>query len=130
MQAQGPLRPFFDRTQNLDEIFLDTTYCDPKYSLPDQQEAIKETVKVAIEQVGLSKRNKDRTLMLFGAYTIGKERIYLSVAEKLGLKVFVDSRRYRILKALEWPSESIAMLTTRPEETILVSYSNGRYTGI
>jgi DNA cross-link repair 1A protein len=119
MQAQGPLRPFFDRTQNLDEIFLDTTYCDPKYSLPDQQEAIKETVKVAIEQVGLSKRNKDRTLMLFGAYTIGKERIYLSVAEKLGLKVFVDSRRYRILKALEWPSESIAMLTTRPEETIL-----------
>jgi DNA cross-link repair 1A protein len=58
-------------------------------------------------------------LILFGAYTIGKERIYLSVAEALGMKVYVDRRRFRILSALGWPEEKLAILTTRPEESII-----------
>lgn len=106
-------------SERVDELFLDTTYCDPKYVLPTQEEAIEATIEVALREVEEAKTKRLRLLMVFGAYTIGKERIYLSVAERLGLKVYVDSRRYRILKALEWAPERLALLTTRPEESIL-----------
>lgn len=117
MMTQAPLRPFARGECLLDEIFLDTTYCDPKYTLPSQKEAIEETIKVAKQEVARAKQNKSRILMLFGAYTIGKERIYLSVAESLGMKVYVDKRRFRILSALGWPEEKLSLLTTRAEES-------------
>ena len=120
MQDQTPLQPFFfSRKCQLDELFLDTTYCDPRYKLPTQQEAIQGTIEVAVQDYEASKRRKQRILLLFGAYTIGKERIYLAVAERLGLKVYVDRRRYRILSSLSWPQEILDLLTTRPEESCL-----------
>jgi DNA cross-link repair 1A protein len=57
--------------------------------------------------------------MLFGAYTIGKERIYMAVAEHLGLKVYVDKRRYRILSDLELPPSQMARFTTRASDTCI-----------
>jgi DNA cross-link repair 1A protein len=105
--------------KRIDELFLDTTYCDPKYVLPTQEEAIQATIEVAVKEVEASKSSRQRILMLFGAYTIGKERVYLSVAERLGLKVYVDKRRYKILSALEWPESQLKILTTRPEESVL-----------
>jgi len=62
---------------------------------------------------------KHKTLFLFGSYTIGKEKIYLSVAEKLKMKVYVDSRRYRILSALEWPKERMQVFTKNKSESSL-----------
>ena len=105
--------------RRLDQIYLDTTYCDPKYTLPTQQEAIAAAVEYAVAQVAEAKRKGQRLLLLFGAYTIGKERIYLAVAKALGMKVYVDSRRYRILQALEWPEEQKSLITKNSEETIL-----------
>jgi DNA cross-link repair 1A protein len=57
--------------------------------------------------------------MLFGAYTIGKEAIYMAVAKRLGMKVYVDNRRFRVLSALEWPGGELSLITTKPEDTIL-----------
>jgi DNA cross-link repair 1A protein len=119
MMTQAPLRPFARGDCLLDELFLDTTYCDPQYTLPTQEEAIEETIKVAKQEVARAKQGKNRILMLFGAYTIGKERIYLSVAEALGMKVYVDRRRFRILSALGWSQDKLSILTTRPEESII-----------
>ena len=100
----------------LDELFLDTTYCDEKFSsMPTQQAAIQALVGKFEQQ----HRTGKKTLHLFGAYTIGKERVYLSIAERFGLKVYVDSARYRVLSALEWPKEQMQVLTTRKEESCL-----------
>ena len=110
MLQQAPLRALQKST--LDDLFLDTTYCDPKYTLPSQAVAIKATIEVFESEL----KNGTKTLHLFGAYTIGKERMYLSVASKFGMKVYVDSRRYRILAALQWPKERMKLLTTRKEE--------------
>jgi len=64
----------------LDELYLDTTYCAEKYTLPTQAEAIDAAIEVATKEVNYSKKNaSNKTLFLFGAYTIGKERIYLLV---------------------------------------------------
>lgn len=119
MEQQRPLATFFNGQQRLDELFLDTTYCNSKYDLPTQDLAIEETVTVAVREWQNARRHQKRLLMLFGAYTIGKERIYLAVAERLGMKVYVDSRRYRVLSALEWPPERMKLLTTRPADTCL-----------
>ena len=110
MMQQAPLRAL--QKGSLDELFLDTTYCDPKYSLPTQEEAIQATIK-AFE---VEMKNKGKTLHLFGSYTIGKERIYMRVAARFGMKVYVDSRRYKILSALQWPREQMNLLTTRRED--------------
>ena len=119
MEAQAPLRPFF-KERSITELYLDTTYCDPKYDLPAQEAAIEETIQVAETHVKQARSRKEDLLLLFGAYTIGKERIYMSVAERLKMKVYVDRRRYRVLSALEWSAQKMSLLTTRPEESSLV----------
>ena len=117
MMEMPQLRAFSNSSPRLDEIFLDTTYCNKKYSLPTQEEAISAAIEVAEKEMAISKKDqKNKTLFLFGSYTIGKEKIYLSVAEHFGMKVYVDSRRYRILSALEWP-ERMRIFTTHKSET-------------
>ncbi|KAL7566296.1 hypothetical protein ACA910_013622 [Epithemia clementina (nom. ined.)] len=119
---ESPLRTFCAATggtQRLDELFLDTTYCNPKYELPCQQEAISAAVEYAEKQVKEARLMKQSILLLFGAYTIGKERIYLAVAEHLKMKVYVDRRRYRILSQFGWPPERMTIFTTNPQESVL-----------
>ena len=119
--TDSPLRPFCAAggTQRLDELFLDTTYCNPKYALPSQQDAIQAAVQYAERQLKEAQSMKQDILLLFGAYTIGKERIYLAVAERLKMKVYVDRRRYRILSQFDWPPERMALITTSPQDSIL-----------
>ncbi|KAG7361924.1 beta-lactamase-like protein [Nitzschia inconspicua] len=117
MLQQHPIREIASRRMELDEIFLDTTYCNPKYNLPSQLDTIQAVVTL-FEQQKAKNQNK-RTLHLFGAYTIGKERMYMSVAEQFGLKVYVDNARYRILSALQWPKERMSLLTTNKEESCI-----------
>ena len=117
LQEGSPLRDFATRKLVLDELYLDTTYCNPKYSLPSQVEtiaAIQTLFCKELERCSIS--NKTSTLHLFGAYTIGKEKMYLSVAEANKMKVYVDARRFRIISALNWPAERMALLTKCREE--------------
>jgi DNA cross-link repair 1A protein len=67
----------------------------------------------------LGARGQGRLLVLFGAYSIGKERLYLAVAARLGLQVRVDANRLRTLQCLGWPPEEMARLTTNPLATPL-----------
>jgi DNA cross-link repair 1A protein len=114
---QFPLKAFSSGQRQLDELFLDTTYCDPKYALPTQEETIQATIATVEKEIKTSKANGLKTLHLFGSYTIGKERIWMSVAEHFGWKVYVDKARFRILSALDWSKEQMAVLTTRQEES-------------
>jgi DNA cross-link repair 1A protein len=117
LQPASPLRGFASQETVLDDLFLDTTYCDPKYKLPSQVETIEAVQTLFEKELDRCKQNKSgKTLHLFGAYTIGKEKMYLSIAERYNMKVYVDKRRYRILLALNWPKERTALLTTNKED--------------
>jgi DNA cross-link repair 1A protein len=60
------------------------------------------------------------TLFVFGAYGIGKERVYMSVAQALNMKVHVDSARYRMIQCYEqWTADMKARITTKALESIL-----------
>lgn len=72
------------RQRQLDALYLDTTYCDPMYDFPAQDAAVLAVVQVARQYA----RRRDVQLV-FGCYTIGKERLFMEVASQLDEKVCV-----------------------------------------
>ncbi|KAH7435379.1 hypothetical protein KP509_06G062400 [Ceratopteris richardii] len=102
------------RMGSIHTLYLDTTYCNQKYRFPLQEEVIKFVVRVT--RATLEKNN--RTLVIVGAYSIGKERVYLGIAEALNVPIFAEARRNRILGVLEWP-ELVSRLTKDANSTLL-----------
>ncbi|XP_009078554.1 PREDICTED: DNA cross-link repair 1A protein [Acanthisitta chloris] len=83
--------------QQVHTLYLDTTYCSPEYTFPSQQEVIQFAVNTAFETVTLN----PRTLVVCGTYAIGKEKVFLAIAEVLGSKASVSRDKYRTLQCLE-----------------------------
>jgi len=96
----------------VDTLYLDTTYCLPRYKLPPQQHAIDAMVGAMREALAL----EPRTLFLMAAYHIGKEKAFLGAAQQLGCKVWVTPAKRRVLELLELPPSSMALLADTPLE--------------
>ncbi|XP_058179312.1 DNA ligase 6 isoform X2 [Rhododendron vialii] len=83
-----------------DAVFLDTTYCDPKFLFPSQEESIEYIVSM-IERFGVENEGSVKSvLFLVATYVIGKERILLEIARRCKRKILVDSRKLAILRVL------------------------------
>ncbi|XP_057682337.1 DNA cross-link repair 1A protein isoform X2 [Corythoichthys intestinalis] len=82
-------------------LYLDTTYCSPEYVFPGQQEVIEFAASTAFETATLH----PRTLVVCGSYSVGKEKIFLALAEVLGCKVCVSRDKYDTMRCLD--SESV-----------------------
>jgi DNA cross-link repair 1A protein len=106
-------------------VYLDTTYCEPSHRFPSQRDAVEAVCRhvsacpgVHLE-AGLAQQ---QTLLVFGAYQIGKERVYMSVADLFSppAKVHVDKhRRKGMLNYHEWPVSTLARLTTEAKEAFI-----------
>ena len=96
--------------RNLDLVYLDTTYSDPKYKFPSQDFILSELSswlhRVLVKENAV-KLVPFQYLIVVGRYTIGKERIYLSLLEKFPkAKVYYHaSFNHDILNCLGWPVE-------------------------
>lgn len=77
-------------------LYLDSTYANPQYTFPPQQLVISSVLDL-IEPYA----RDPNTLFLVGTYTIGKERMFLSLAERFGLKFYAKPSKMKILKCLE-----------------------------
>ena len=123
MTQRSPLNDMLSSSQSsLDELYLDTTYCLEKYrNIPTQEQVIESTIQVMENHMKSTRIDgmKCQTLYLFGSYTIGKERIYLSVAEHFGLKVYVDTKKFKILSMIDLSPEQKALLTTKKHEAFV-----------
>ncbi|KAB0382612.1 hypothetical protein FD755_004529 [Muntiacus reevesi] len=80
--------------QKVHTLYLDTTYCSPEYSFPSQQEVIQFAINTAFETVTLN----PRALIVCGTYSIGKEKIFLAIADVLGSKVGMSKEKYNTLQ--------------------------------
>uniref|UniRef100_A0A3Q3KQK8 DNA cross-link repair 1A protein n=2 Tax=Monopterus albus TaxID=43700 RepID=A0A3Q3KQK8_MONAL len=78
-------------------LYLDTTYCSPKYTFPRQQEVINFAASTAFELVTLN----PHTLVVCGSYSVGKEKVFLTVADILGSKVCLSRDKYNTMCCLE-----------------------------
>ncbi|KAL2078023.1 hypothetical protein ACEWY4_025708 [Coilia grayii] len=78
-------------------LYLDTTYCSPEYTFPTQQEVITFAANRAFEAVTLS----PRTLVVCGTYSVGKEKVFLAVADVLGCKVCLSRDKFNTMCCLE-----------------------------
>ena len=86
--------PGFNGSRRLDQLYLDTTYCDPRYDFPPQQKAI----SAVIRRMEPAWRRDSTTCFFFGTYTIGKEKVFLEAARYFETKVCVlDSGKRKIL---------------------------------
>lgn len=74
-------------------VYLDTTYCDPQYCFPDQSSAIQAVIETVRNEM---KNETETSLFAFGAYGIGKERVFMAVAQALNLKVSLARHLHQI----------------------------------
>uniref|UniRef100_T1JH40 DNA cross-link repair 1A protein n=1 Tax=Strigamia maritima TaxID=126957 RepID=T1JH40_STRMM len=85
---------------NIDILYLDTTYCQPKYDFPSQEAVVHFSINLARRYI----RDRPKTLLVCGSYTIGKEKIFMGIAQELKLKVYASPNKLKILESLEEPS--------------------------
>ncbi|GMF15741.1 unnamed protein product [Phytophthora fragariaefolia] len=96
----------------LDGVYLDTTYCDPKYTFPTQQVAVKHALELMNKHF-----KQEKVLYLFGSYTIGKERLFMEIARKFQKKVCVSKAKLKIIETFGWPARDMQLLTTESAAT-------------
>lgn len=84
-----------------DAVFLDTTYCNPKFVFPRQDESIDYIVgvieRLAVQNDGVVGKN---VLFLVATYVIGKERILMEISRRCKRKIHVSGKKMSVLCAL------------------------------
>ncbi|KQK09223.1 DNA ligase 6 isoform X1 [Brachypodium distachyon] len=88
-----------------DAVFLDTTYCNPKFTFPSQEESVEYVVNTIKQVKEESEAAGERVLFLIATYVVGKEKILLEVARRCGCMIHVDSRKMKILTGLGFGGE-------------------------
>ncbi|KAH0869717.1 hypothetical protein HID58_076739 [Brassica napus] len=88
-------------------LYLDTTYCNPRYKFPSKEDVLSYVVRITKEFL----RKQPRTLIVVGSYSIGKECVYLAIAKALGVKIFANASRRRILQSFGWDDISNSLCT-------------------
>ncbi|KAI9894258.1 MAG: hypothetical protein M1814_004112 [Vezdaea aestivalis] len=161
-----PLTGKTENRQKIDVCYLDTTYLNPRYAFPCQEEVIAACADMCVslskdridasdnwEQTKRSRagdgmlnfirrdsspskiisegdktipnsaptspplpsKSRGRLLVVVGTYSIGKERICVGIARKLGSKIYAAKPKMRICACLEDP-ELDSLLTADPLE--------------
>ncbi|RLM74609.1 hypothetical protein C2845_PM15G07040 [Panicum miliaceum] len=91
------LHPLLQRGR-INLLYLDTTYCNPKYKFPPQEDVIDFVVSTARRYL----KKQPKTLIVVGAYSIGKENVYLAISQALEVPIYTDASRRRILHSFGW----------------------------
>uniref|UniRef100_A0A2A4K007 DNA repair metallo-beta-lactamase domain-containing protein n=1 Tax=Heliothis virescens TaxID=7102 RepID=A0A2A4K007_HELVI len=97
--------------KDIHTIYLDTTYCNPRYDFPTQEQSLEMALyilrqkKVALEKVG---KKFSSVLIVCGTYTIGKEKFFLGMSRRVGCSVWACPEKDRVLQAVEGRSFSHA----------------------
>ncbi|ESO98324.1 hypothetical protein LOTGIDRAFT_213948 [Lottia gigantea] len=99
------------KNNKINDLYLDTTYCNPDYAFPFQQDVINFAIKIAVKTLA----DNPKTCIVCGTYTIGKERVFKAVASAINSKVCVKRDKKSILDCLE-DEELNKMVTLNPAE--------------
>ncbi|EDQ88949.1 uncharacterized protein MONBRDRAFT_8472, partial [Monosiga brevicollis MX1] len=79
---------------HIENLYLDTTYANPKYTFPPQEDTIEFCARTIAAEL---EAHRGRTLVLVATYSIGKEKILLRAHELVGARVEVTERKWKML---------------------------------
>ncbi|VVA94247.1 unnamed protein product [Arabis nemorensis] len=103
-----------------DGVFLDTTYCNPKFVFPTQEESVDYVVSVIDKIDGESVDTKKKVLFLVATYVVGKEKILIEIARRCKRKIFVEARKMSVLSILGCCGENGIFTEDRNESDVHV----------
>ncbi|XP_039132982.1 DNA cross-link repair protein SNM1 [Dioscorea cayenensis subsp. rotundata] len=86
-------------SQRINVLYLDTTYCNPKYRFPPKEDVVNFVVRTTRKYL----EKQPKTLVVVGSYSIGKEHVYVTISQALGVQIYTDPSRRRILQSFGWP---------------------------
>ncbi|CAK1590265.1 unnamed protein product [Parnassius mnemosyne] len=90
--------------KDIHTIYLDTTYCNPRYDFPTQDQSFELALhllrekKTSLEEAG---KKFSSVLIVCGTYTIGKEKFFLGIARRVGCAVWACPEKDRVLQIVE-----------------------------
>ncbi|KAG9449033.1 hypothetical protein H6P81_008998 [Aristolochia fimbriata] len=106
MKLQPALRQFV----GCDAVFLDTTYCNPKFVFPSQDESIDYIVNTISKTKAENESLKTPVLFLVATYVVGKERILLEISRRCNCLIHVDDKKMAILRTSGYDDSTIFTL--------------------
>ncbi|XP_069701475.1 DNA cross-link repair 1A protein-like isoform X2 [Periplaneta americana] len=114
----NPIMESYPQFWNLtiDKLYLDTTYCEPRYTFPLQSETILRVMDLATEH----KSKAPATLFVSGTYTIGKEKVFLGIAEALDCKIWAHPEKRKVLDCINNPLINERLTTKQWEAQVHV----------
>ena len=77
VQKNKALLETLKRNGRVDELYLDTTYCNPNYDFPSQKVALQCMQKIVLEAL----KEEPKTLFTCSAYSVGKEKAFKAIGE-------------------------------------------------
>lgn len=95
----------------IDTIYLDTTYLSSRYEFATQSDSVYTIVKYCREFVNSSTSSSGKHLIICGAYKIGKEKVWLRIAQEFNYKVWIDNERHKAMQCIQ--NNEIADVLTR-----------------
>lgn len=98
--------PHLRNLREISKVWLDTTYLDPYYEFESQDVTVAFAGELALEYAS---RNPN-VLVICGTYSVGKEKIFMRVAEVLKAKVAVTSYKRELLRCFQY----VLLGTLRP----------------
>lgn len=100
----------------IDCIYLDTTYLSKKYAFKSQIDSLTEIKLECKEFLGKNATvGRERCLIVCGAYKIGKEKVWMTIADEFNFKVYIDKERRKAMECLG-DAHVLSTLTPNPNE--------------
>ncbi len=103
----------------VDILMLDTTYLQPQWTFPPQDEVIQ-----LMAEIMRTTEQAETTLFVCSSYHIGKERAYFGAAQILNWKVWVPKSKRKTLKVLDLATSWLELLTDNEFEARIHVYAS------
>ncbi|KAI8822905.1 beta-lactamase-like protein [Fimicolochytrium jonesii] len=102
---------------DVETVFLDTTYCNPRYKFPKQ-----DVVTAADDTPPLAQAQR-RTLFVVATYTIGKEKVLHEISTACGdLCIYTSPDKKEILNLLDLPYANIFVREPRESSVHMITW--------
>lgn len=94
----------------IDTIYLDTTYLSTKGDFIAQHDSLDVARRTVHRFLGHAAAADARPVIVVGTYLIGKEKVWMSIADAFDLPVWLEASRRRALDCIYPPGHPIFML--------------------